>query len=100
MQTELNKELISNVILTNKQIIKGFGVLSLALFGSYTRNQQDADSDIDFLVKFNVYKYRNYSGLRDFLQETFKRKIDLVCENSLNEKIKSYILADSLWLVN
>lgn len=49
----LNKENIIEFIRKNKTFLHDkFGVLSIGLMGSYARDEQTADSDIDFMVKF------------------------------------------------
>ena len=96
----INKVIIINSIIENELRIRAYGVKSLALFGSFSKNEFEENSDVDFLVNLNKATNRNYSGLKSFLESSFERKIDLVCENSLDERINIYILKDALWLVN
>ena len=49
-------EILLNKLNENKDKIKSFGVKKLWLFGSYVREEQDENSDIDFLVEFEMGK--------------------------------------------
>ena len=64
-------------------VCRPFGVRRLEVFGSAARSDFDeARSDIDFLVEFNMdQKYpvlTTYFGLKDALQQLFHRPVDLV----------------------
>jgi len=48
----LTKQDIFQTIIANKEAIKNFGVIEIGLFGSYVRNEQTNESDIDILVDF------------------------------------------------
>ena len=56
------------------------------LFGSYSRGEESADSDVDLLVTFDqkvkigLFKY---AGMICQLEELLKRKVDLVEEGTL-----------------
>jgi len=50
----MTKEEIIDIILKNKKILKKYKVKSISLFGSYVRNEQKEDSDVELLVEFKV----------------------------------------------
>ena len=62
------------------------GVERLGLFGSYSRGEETAESDVDVLVKFKPEQktYDNFERVYDLLSDLFNRKIDLVTEESLS----------------
>ena len=70
-------------------LCRRFHVRRLDLFGSATTGRFDADrSDLDFLVAFDeslpTGAYADaYFGLREGLEELFRRTIDLVAEPAL-----------------
>ena len=94
----MTKEEIKKILSKNKEILKKYKVKSIALFGSYVRNEQKKDSDIDFLVEFNESTFRNYIGLQSDLKRLYRRKVDLVCKDALKRQIKSYILKEIEWV--
>lgn len=61
------------------RILKDFAVEKAILFGSYAKNKQTAESDIDLIVDskgklLNI----NFYGLLEELVEKFDKKIDLI----------------------
>ena len=56
----MTKDDIKMIVRDNKSILDKYMVTYIALFGSYVRNEQRQDSDIDFLVEFREPTYRNY----------------------------------------
>lgn len=89
------KENILSVIRIHKPKLKLLGVNRIGLFGSYVRNEQSAQSDIDILVDFDSEKetFDNYMALYDYLENLFaKEKIELVTLNGLSPYIGPKIL--------
>jgi hypothetical protein len=68
---ELNKSIISSEILAHKLKILQLGVIELGLFGSYVRNQQKPESDIDILVEFSSSKETFDNFINDSTKEIF-----------------------------
>ena len=66
----------------------------IGLFGSYTRSEQKAESDIDILVEFekNQKTFDNYMDLKFFLEDLFKSKVDLVVVEAIKPDLKPYIM--------
>ncbi len=55
----MNKEIIIQKLKMIKSILhEKYGVVELALFGSYSRDEQTVESDIDIMVSYN--KKRGY----------------------------------------
>ena len=68
------------------EYLKTQPVLKAWLFGSYSRGEQRADSDVDLLVKFDRSRPIGlfaYVRMRRELEERLGRKIDLVEEGTL-----------------
>jgi uncharacterized protein len=66
------------------------------LFGSYARGDADEESDIDILVDTDETKKIgwDYYSWPIELNQLFSKKVDVVSEKWINERIKSYILND------
>ncbi len=66
------------------------------LFGSYSKNQQNPDSDVDILVDFNeVINLIQFIKLKNALSEMLNMNVDLVMENALKKRIKNKILKEA-----
>lgn len=72
----------------NNKKIKDIGVRKIGLFGSFSKNKDSKNSDIDILVKFDKINFDNYFALLVFLEKIFQRKVDLVIENDLKPELK------------
>lgn len=68
-----------SILKENKQhLIEKYGLSLLAIFGSYSRNQQRINSDIDILVDFKKPIGIEFIDLADELETLLKIKVDLV----------------------
>jgi uncharacterized protein len=70
---------------------KKYNVKSIGLFGSFSEDTFNDDSDIDLLVELNEPTGWNIISLEIFLEEIFNRKIDLVTKNALREPLRKSI---------
>ena len=96
IKTVQNKEQLVFLLVQNKEIIKAYGVKTLGVFGSFVRNEQQANSDIDLLVEFYTEKktYRNFIGLIFYLEELLGRKVELLTPKSMSPYIEPYIMKE------
>ena len=97
MQNSVNKKsFLFFLITSNKHQIKKFGVKKLGVFGSFVRNEQNEQSDIDLLVDFEPEKetYKNFINLVFFLEDLFGRRVEIVTSNSLSPYIGPHILKE------
>ena len=68
-------------------ITEKFGVKSIGLFGSYSKNLQNEESDIDLYVDVHPPISNNFFGLWSYLENHFNKKVDLTRKGShLREK--------------
>ncbi len=95
-KTVQSKKDILSFIAKNKNQLKPFGVKKLGLFGSFARDEQNADSDIDFLVEFEPTKktFDNFMQLSFYLEDALKRQVELVTLESLSPYIGPHILKE------
>ncbi len=61
-----------------KELQTNFGIQEIALFGSYARDEQREDNDIDLLI-IGKNKKDNYNRVHDkqFLEKHFKKSVDI-----------------------
>ena len=66
----------------------------LGLFGSFVREEQGVESDVDLLVEFEPGKktFDNFIQLSFFLEDLFKRRVELVTSESLSPYIGPHIM--------
>ena len=86
MSKALSKNDIINLIKAEKSFLKeNFGVVNIGLFGSYAKDQQTPDSDIDFLVEFAEPRFDWVAGLNIYMEKKFDRKIEIIRKRSLDK---------------
>jgi hypothetical protein len=71
---------------------KDFAVQEIGLFGSFSDNTFNENSDIDILVELERPIGWKFFTLELYLEQIFNRKIDLVTKNALKDQIKDNIL--------
>ncbi|MGQ0793587.1 MAG: nucleotidyltransferase family protein [Deltaproteobacteria bacterium] len=65
---------------------KKYHVKSIAIFGSFARNEQNENSDVDILVEFSQSLGVEFIDLADELEKVLNRKVDLVSKKGIKEK--------------
>ncbi len=90
-------EQILKVIEAHRQEIKGFGVRRLGLFGSATRSEATETSDLDFLVEMEPKTFDSYMDLKEFLEQLFRCKVDLVVKEALKPRLRGPILKETIY---
>jgi predicted nucleotidyltransferase len=88
----INIEELSEQILP---VLKRFGVMKAALFGSQARGEGGKESDVDVLVEFETGKsLLDLAGLKIELEENLGRKVDVLTYESLHPLLKDRILKE------
>ena len=80
-----------------QNILKDYNVDYCYLFGSYAKNKQKENSDIDLLISDNVIGLKFY-GLVEKLRENLHKKVDLLNTKQLsnNQELLNEILKDGI----
>ena len=75
----MTKAEILNTLTKEKAYIQTtYEVDKIGLFGSYAKDKQTDDSDIDIYVEFKHKTFRNIAGLWVYLENLYHKKIDLL----------------------
>lgn len=95
----LESGMILGTIARNMDTIKKYGVARIGLFGSFARDTNNEESDVDILVDFNdgYVNIDNYMELKFFLEDLFKRKVDLVRSCILKSKIRENVMRSVIY---
>ncbi len=72
-------------------------VVRAGLFGSYARGEENKNSDIDILIEFEGDKsLLDLVGLKIALEESLKKKVDILTYKSLHHLLKKRILEEEV----
>jgi uncharacterized protein len=92
----MTRDDILATIAANEEALRRFHVKELALFGSYVRGDERPDSDIDFLVELSEKTFDNYLDVKEFLENLFGKRIDLVMKGALKPRLRDRILGEAV----
>ena len=95
--TQLSSQEILAALSNHKAVLAEMGVRKIGLFGSYRRGTPRKDSDIDFLVVLSRPTFDRYISIKFYLEDLFGHKVDLVMEDSIKPRIRSYILDEVIY---
>ena len=86
---------IKNTLSKRKMyLINKYGLNLIAIFGSYGREQQNKNSDVDILVDFKKPIGIEFIDLANELENILKTKVDLVSKNGIKKKYFQHIEKD------
>lgn len=81
-------DIIKNTFLNYQPIMVG-------IFGSFARNEQTKNSDLDILIDLQTkLNLLDLIGIEQELSEKLGIKVDLVTKRSVNSRMNSYIQKD------
>lgn len=72
------EEIKQQLDLINEYLIKKFDPLAIILFGSYSRNTNNSDSDIDIAIISEVTDKKAIFQEKQYLQELVQKDLDLI----------------------
>jgi len=78
-------------------ILVNRGVLKAGLFGSYVRNEQKNNSDVDILVELNEdLSLLDVASIKIELEEALHKEVDLVEYETIKPELKENILNEEV----
>jgi len=95
------RDYILSAIKANKPQLAKHGISDIGLFGSYVREEQSENSDIDILIDFEPDKenYDNYMAVYDLFEQLFiNEKVEIVTKNGLSPYIGPKILNEVIYV--
>lgn len=103
----MNKKEILEKLKEIKPVFGQEGIVLHGLFGSFSRGDESANSDIDILIETTpefLQKYRGFRAfskldeLKEVLQNTFNKKVDFTDKVGLLQHNNSYILEKMIYV--
>lgn len=81
-----------------RDYFSGQPVIKAYLFGSYSRNEADDNSDVDILVDLDYSKHigLGFVTMQSDLQQKLQKKIDLISSGGVSKYVKPFIERDKV----
>ncbi len=98
----IQKEDILNFLRNNSEYLhRNFQVTEIGLFGSFARNEQNEDSDIDLIVEFesgvnDLFGIKQ--KLKDFLKQNLGKDVEICREKYLKPYAKPQIQKEVIYV--
>ena len=90
---------IESILSQNKShLFQKYPLKSLAIFGSYSRQEQGDESDLDIMVEFNNQIGIQFIDLAEEIEALVGSKIDLVSRKGLKDKYFQSIEQDLIYV--
>jgi predicted nucleotidyltransferase len=80
------------------RLFNDYSIKSMAIFGSYSRKEQNDSSDLDILVEFSDRIGIRFVDLADDLEKIVGFKVDLVSKKGIKEKYLKSIDSDLIYV--
>ena len=94
------QEVLRKLTKQHQELSDRFGIESLYLFGSVSRDEARPESDVDLLVEFNrPIGLFQFIELQQQLEALLQCKVDLGTRRSLKPQIKEQILQEAIRVV-
>ena len=95
----ITKEEILNILAKDKpKLQRRFKVRKMALFGSYARGEQRADSDVDILVEVDPSIGLEFVTLAQRIEELLGVGVDLVSSRAITSKAMEFIEPELIYV--
>lgn len=83
------------------QLLAQYGLSKIGLFGSFARDEQTAESDIDLIVEFhggteNIFQLKQ--SLKKLIGQHFHKEVDICREKYIRPYYKKRILNDAIYI--
>lgn len=96
---ESKENLLEKLKLAKNTLLQKYPIKTLALFGSYARNEQTQGSDIDILVDFTQSVGIEFIELALDLDKIIGQKVDLLSKKAIQKSAKfPYIEKDLIYV--
>lgn len=93
-----SRDTILAELAADEPALRKLGVTSLGLFGSYARNQQTTESDVDLLVTFHHLTFRAFMDTKLLLEATLGMPVDLVLADDLRPRLRKNVLSEVIYV--
>jgi predicted nucleotidyltransferase len=94
---DVSQKSVEDIRRRARPVLEEYGVEKAEIFGSYARQDQERESDVDFLVSFGEQKTLvDVVSLKKDLERVLGLEVDIVTYQSLNPRIEKRAKSDTV----
>ncbi len=95
----MRRDELLNLLTEHRAEIRSLGAKSLAVFGSFARDEARQDSDVDLLVEFDAPPtFNQFMDLKFYLEDLSGRRVDLGTSDSIKARVRQRILREAIYV--
>ncbi|MBU0559889.1 MAG: nucleotidyltransferase domain-containing protein [Bacteroidetes bacterium] len=79
-------EVLSQLQQVKPVLVSEYGLKRIGIFGSFARNEQNNDSDIDIIIEISEPNFSSFAGTLILLENVFGKKVGLIRKHSKMRK--------------
>ena len=93
------EDIIRYLASKKKDFEQEFGVTRIGIFGSYAKNREREDSDLDVVVEMNKPDLLAMVGVKQAIEEDLGIEVDIIRNRKrMNQKLKKRINKDAVYV--
>jgi hypothetical protein len=85
MKSDSRSVILKKIVREKPYLREHYGVVQVALFGSFARDEFNPDSDVDIVVSLSKPLGFAFFEMADYLEEKLGRKVDLITASTLEK---------------
>jgi len=92
-------EILKILVAFKEKCGEQYGIISLGLFGSAARDESQADSDVDIVIKLQQQDLFNMIGIKQDLAESLHTNVDVISyRKTMNTFLKNRIDKEAIYV--
>ncbi len=95
------KEILDYLKRNQKLFVEQFNVVKIGIFGSFARNEQTEESDIDIIIempKETEHIFEKRQNLKELLSNHFSKPVDVCHQRAIKPIFRELILKDVIYV--
>ena len=95
----MTRDEVLTILRSHYAEIAVLGVTSLALFGSFARDEARPDSDVDLLVELDTKAHVGlfeFLDIKEYLEKLLGREVDLVPRQGLKPRLRPIVAREEI----
>jgi len=96
----MNRDEVIDILKMKQKEIESLGVYNIGLFGSFARQENKPESDIDLIIDLDASRksFDNFMNISMLLEDILNKKVDLLTRESIDTDFYNSIKNDIVYV--